>query len=196
MNTFRLVGVITGRRSEEAAELLGLPGVRFEGLYGMQEAAPELVGSVASLVASAVAVVPEAWAEDKGVSVAVHYRQAPDPRAARAMLLVALQPLAADNGLQLVEGKMVIELVPPDRPMKGVTIERIAGEQALDALLYAGDDYADVDAFAGLDRLEQRGLFVVRVAVRGLETPEALLDRADVAVEGPVGLVELLRQLA
>ena len=195
-STFRVVGVITGRRSEEAAELLGVPGVRFAGLYGMQEAVPELVGSVAPLVASAVAVVPEAWAEDKGVSVAVHYRQAPDPAAARAMLLVALQPLATDNGLELVQGKMVIELVPPDRPMKGATIERIAGEQALDAVLYAGDDHADIDAFAGLDRLEQRGLFVVRVAVRGPETPEALLDRADVAVDGPAGLVELLRQLA
>lgn len=190
------MGVITGRRSEEAAELLRVPGVLFAGLYGMQEAAPELVGSVAPLVASAVAVVPEAWAENKGVSVAVHYRQAPDPTAARAMLLVALQPLATDNGLELVQGKMVIELVPPNRPMKGATIERIAGEQALDAILYAGDDHADVDAFEGLDRLEQRGLFVVRVAVRGPETPEALLDRADVAVEGPTGLVELLRQLA
>ena len=191
-----MVGVITGRRSEETADMLRVPGVRFEGLYGMQEAAPELLGSVAPLVASAISVVPEAWAEDKGVSVAVHYRQAPDPRAARASLLVALQPLATDNGLELVEGKMVIELVPPDRPMKGATIERVARELALEAVLYAGDDVADVDAFAGLDRLEQRGVFVIRVAVRGPETPEALLERADVSVDGPAGLVELLRQLA
>jgi trehalose 6-phosphate phosphatase len=193
---FRVVGVITGRRSEEAAALLGVPGVSFAGLYGMQEAAPELLASVAPLVASAIAVVPEAWAEDKGVSVAVHYRQAPDPAAARRKLVVALQLVATENGLELVEGKMVIELVPPDRPMKGATIERIAGEAALEAVLYAGDDVADIDGFAGLDRLEQRGLFVVRVAVRGAETPQALLDRADVAVEGPAGLVELLRQLA
>jgi trehalose 6-phosphate phosphatase len=189
------VGVITGRRSEEAAELLEVPGLRFEGLYGMQEAAPELLTSVAPLVASAAAAVPEAWAEDKGVSIAVHYRQAADPPAARAMLLVALQPVATDNGLDLVEGKMVIELVPLDRPMKGAAIERIVGETALDAVLYAGDDVADLDAFGGLDRLEHRGLLVVRVAVRGPETPEALLDRADAVVEGPTGLVELLRQL-
>ena len=196
MSTFRVVGVITGRRSEEAAEVLEVPGVRFAGLYGMQEATPELLASVVPLVASAVAVVPEAWAEDKGVSVAVHYRQAPDPAAARARLVVALQPLAGENGLEIVEGKMVIELVPPDRPMKGATIERIAGELALEAVLYAGDDVADIDGFAGLDRLEERGLFVVRVAVHGAETPQALLDRADIAVDGPAGLVQLLRQLA
>lgn len=191
-----MVAVITGRRSEEAAALLDVPGVNFAGLYGMQEAAPELLATVAPLVASAVAVVPEAWAEDKGVSVAVHYRQAPDPAAARRKLVVALQQVATENGLELVEGKMVIELVPPDRPMKGATIERIAGEAALEAVLYAGDDVADLDGFAGLDRLEHRGLLVVRVAVRGAETPQALLDRADIAVDGPGGLIELLRQLA
>ncbi len=196
MSAFRVVAVITGRRSEEAAALLDVPGVSFAGLYGMQEAAPEFLASVAPLVASAVAVVPEAWAEDKGVSVAVHYRQAPDPAAARRKLVVALQNVATENGLELVEGKMVIELVPPDRPMKGATIERIAGEAALEAVLYAGDDVADLDGFAGLDRLGHRGLFVVRVAVRGAETPHALLDRADIAVDGPAGLIELLRQLA
>jgi hypothetical protein len=35
----------------------------------------------------------------------------------------------------------------------------------------------------------------IRVAVRGDETPPTLIDAADVAVEGPSGLVELLRSL-
>jgi hypothetical protein len=34
------------------------------------------------------------------------------------------------------------------------------------------------------------------VAVRSAEAPVVLLERADVVVEGPDGLVELLRQLA
>jgi hypothetical protein len=36
----------------------------------------------------------------------------------------------------------------------------------------------------------------MKVAVRGPETPEALVDAANVVVEGPPGLVELLGQLA
>jgi hypothetical protein len=36
----------------------------------------------------------------------------------------------------------------------------------------------------------------VKVAVRGAETPAALLDAADLLVDGPGGLVELLRRLA
>jgi trehalose 6-phosphate phosphatase len=115
--------------------------------------------------------------------------------AARAALLVALQPIATDGGLRLIEGKMVLELVPPDRPLKGGAVERLAGEYALQAVLYAGDDHADLDAFAALDRLAREGVTTVKVAVRGPETPEALLDAADVAVDGPGGLVAFLSQL-
>jgi trehalose 6-phosphate phosphatase len=194
---YRLIGIVTGRRSEEVAALLDVPHLRYFGLYGLEaeDEAPELVAAVVPLVRSASAVVPEAWVEDKGSSVAVHYRQAPDPVAARAALLVALQPVATDAGLGLIEGKMVLELVPPDRPLKGGAVERLAGEHALQAVLYAGDDHADLDAFAALDRLAARGIRTVRVAVRGPETPPALVDAADVAVDGPHGLVALLRQL-
>ena len=108
------------------------------------------------------------------VSIAVHYRQAPDPVAARAALLVALQPVATESGLEIIEGKMVIELVPPDRPMKGAAVERMAGEHGLEAVLYAGDDHADLDAFAGLDRLAASGLLAVRVAVRGARDARGL----------------------
>jgi trehalose 6-phosphate phosphatase len=192
---YRLVAIVTGRRSEEVADLLRVPGVSYLGLYGLEEVVPELMAVVAPRAEAAAAVVAEAWVEDKGVSVAVHYRQAPDPRAARAALLTALQPVATSAGLEVVEGKMVIELLPVDRPRKGGAVERIAGEHALQAVLFAGDDVADLDAFAGLDRLGARGVLAVRVAVHGEETPEALLDAADVVVDGPDGLVDLLRQL-
>jgi trehalose 6-phosphate phosphatase len=136
--------------------------------------------------------------EDKGASVAVHYRQALDPPAARAALLVALQPIATSSGLDIVEGKMVLELVPAGRPMKGAAVERLAREHELEAVLYAGDDHADLDAFAALDRLARDGdgIIVVRVAVHGAETPEALVEAADLVVQGPSGLVETLRTLS
>jgi trehalose-phosphatase len=85
--------------------------------------------------------------------------------------MVALQPVATESGLEVIQGKMVIELVPRGRPMKGGALERIAGEHELQAVLYAGDDHADLDAFEALDRLAASGAQVVRVAVRGRETP-------------------------
>jgi trehalose 6-phosphate phosphatase len=192
---YRVVGVLTGRRAEEVLALLPVRGLEILGLYGLQGRAPELAAVVSAQVRAAADRIQEAWVDDKQISIAVHYRQAPDPRAARAELLAALQPIATENGLELVEGKMVLELVPPDRPMKGGALERLAGRHELRGVLYAGDDRADLDAFAGLDRLAAHGVATVRVAVRGPETPEDLLSAADVVVEGPTGLVELLGQL-
>jgi trehalose 6-phosphate phosphatase len=192
---YAVVAVVTGRRAEEVAALLSVPGVRYEGLYGLQGFAPELLFALAPRVETAAAAVPEAWVEDKGLSIAVHYRSAPDPVRARVTLMAALEPIASDAGLELVEGKMVLELVPADRPMKGGTVERIAGETDLEAVLYAGDDVADLDAFAAVDRLAAAGLATVTVAVRADETPAALMEAADVVVEGPPGLVDLLRRL-
>ena len=192
---YRLVAIVTGRRSEEAGALLDAPGISILGLYGSEDAAPDLVAAAVPLVRTAAEVVPEAWVEDKGASIAVHYRQAPEPHTARLELVLALQPVASQNALELVEGKMVLELVALGRPMKGAAVERLAGEHALEAIVFAGDDLADLDAFEALDRLARRGVAAVRVAVRGDETPSALLEAADVTVEGPSGLVELLRSL-
>jgi trehalose 6-phosphate phosphatase len=192
---YRLVAIVTGRRSEEVAALLEVPHLVYVGLYGFEGDAPELVTAIVPRVEAAATVVPEAWVEDKRVSIAVHYRQAPDPRAARSALLTALQPVATESGLRLVEGKMVLELVPSDRPMKGSAVERLAREHGLRAVLYAGDDLADAEAFRALDDLAGEGVQAVRVAVRGEETPGALVRAADVVVDGPSGLVELMRTL-
>lgn len=194
--SYAVVAIVTGRRAEEVAELISVPGIRYEGLYGLEGSAPELLFAILPEVEHTAAAVPEAWVENKGVSVAVHYRQAPDPRRARSDLLAKLEPVAAGAGMVVVEGKMVLEVVPADRPMKGGAVERIAGEVDLEAVLYAGDDVADLDAFAAVDRLRDRGLGTVKVAVRGDETPPALIEAADVTVDGPPGLVELLRELA
>jgi trehalose 6-phosphate phosphatase len=67
-------------------------------------------------------------------------------------------------------------------------------EAQLSAVLYAGDDAADIEAFATLDGLAAESLMAVKVAVRGEETPAELVERADLTVDGPEGLVTLLRQ--
>ena len=193
---YRVVAVISGRRSEEVAALLDVPGLRYFGLYGLQEAAPELIAVVSPKVQAAAAAVPEAWVEDKMASIAVHYRQAPDPARARAQLVSALKGVASSAGLEVVEGKMVVELVPAGRPRKGGAVERLVGENHLSAALFAGDDVADLEAFRTLDSLAEKGLLALKVAVRGEETPQQLLDEATVLVEGPKGLVELLGHLA
>jgi trehalose 6-phosphate phosphatase len=193
---YRVVAIISGRRSEELAALLPVNGISYFGLYGMQGAAPDLADAVSPLVDRAAAAVAGARVEHKVSSLAVHYRQASEPSVAHAALLCELEDIAAANGLAVLEGKMVLELVPSGRPRKGGAVERILGEHRLHAALFAGDDVADVEAFDALDAARERGVEVVKVGVASAEAPVVVLERADLVVEGPAGLVELLRQLA
>jgi trehalose 6-phosphate phosphatase len=89
----------------------------------------------------------------------------------------------------------VLELLPVAHPLKGGAVERVVGERGLDAVLFAGDDVADVEAFEALDRLAAGGVATLKVAVVGPEAPEALAASADLTVGGPTGLLELLRLL-
>jgi len=62
----------------------------------------------------------------------------------------------------------------------------------------AGDDTGDRAAFAALTRrqADEPGFAGLRIAVRSGEAPPGLLDDADVVVDGPVGLADLLGDLA
>jgi trehalose 6-phosphate phosphatase len=193
---YGLVAVVSGRRGEELRRLLGVEGVRYVGLYGLGEEPRTVPDAVLAAARSAAEAVPGSRVEEKEVSVAVHYRQAADPQGARTALLRRLSPSAADAGLEAIEGKMVIELVPSDRPRKGGAVRALLGETGARAALYAGDDRADLEAFEELDRFRAVGGHAVRVAVAGPETPEALIAAADLTVAGPEGMVALLRGLA
>lgn len=199
--TFRVVAVVSGRRARDVAELLGAQ-IHYYGLYGLEDRegpiSGEMPASIERLlpeVERAAAYVPGARVEHKGVQLAVHYRGASDPEAAARVLRERLGKVANAHGLRLLEGKRVLELAAADGPTKGDVVSRLSEEANLRYLLYAGDDVADLEAFAAIDRLASSGVVGMKVAVRSLETPETLLQAADVVVDGPHGLIELLRSL-
>ena len=197
---FRVVAVVSGRRADDAAERLGHPaGVRCFGLYGLEvaggrDASPALFDAIASLlprIRTAVSRVEGVLIEPKGAGLSVHYRLAPEPERARVAILERIGPIAVDSGLRVLEGKRVVELVPAGGPTKGDVVAREAA--GLAAVLYAGDDVADLEAFRAVDDLAADP--GVKVAVRTGETPPALVAAADLIVDGPSELVDLLAAL-
>ena len=86
---------------------------------------------------------------------------------------------------------MVLELRPPLDANKGTAVRHLLEERGLTRALYAGDDTTDLDAFAAVETLE----LGVRVAVTSSEGPAQLREAADVVVDGPAELLELLRSL-
>jgi trehalose 6-phosphate phosphatase len=191
---YPLVAVISGRTDAELAALVDVPGVRLVGMYGMGDpgAVPEGMAEAVGLAAAGVA---GARVEAKGSSIAVHVRGAADPDAAGEALQDPLAEIGRAHGFEVIAGKRVLELVREGRPMKEGAVERLVVDERLDAALFAGDDLADLRAFAALDRLSERGVLTVKIAVRGPETPRVLTDAADIVVDGPAGLVILLDRL-
>ncbi len=123
--------------------------------------------------------------EDKGLSFAFHYREAP----ARAEeVAVVAERLASDSGLKIKAGRMNLELRPPVPVDKGTAVGRGLDGSA-DWVLVAGDDVVDVPAFevVGAGPWE-----AVTVAVGSTELPADLARAARLGVERPADLVALL----
>jgi trehalose 6-phosphate phosphatase len=192
---YRVVAAISGRTRDELEGLVDVAGVRLIGSYGL--ATGSVPAGVISAVLAAADEVEGAWMETKGATIAVHYRATPDADAAGRVLETRLSALAVPARMALVPGKHVLELVPAGLPLKEGAVDRIIQDEGLRAALYAGDDLADLLAFEALDRAREDGRLehAVKIAVRGGETPEALVAAADVIVDGPAAMVELLATL-
>jgi trehalose 6-phosphate phosphatase len=184
---YALVACVSGRTGEEAARLVGVGGVVYVGVHGL-ELAPEAEAWRETLRPFASERWP--WLEDKGLTVAFHWREAEDEEEARGSL-EAVAERARAAGLEARWGRKVLELRPPVEADKGTAVRALLSERGLQRALYAGDDTTDVDAFRGLDGLE----VAVRIAVASAEGPPALRQAADVVVASPEELRELLRVL-
>ena len=134
--------------------------------------------------------------EDKGAIVAFHWRGAPDEDAARAAI-DAIAARAEASGLRTHWGRKVLEVRPPVRIDKGAGVKSFLEGVDVDAALYVGDDATDLDAFRALTELVSSGRLsrAVRVGVASEEGPEAIVSEADVVVDGPEGVKELLQYL-
>ncbi|MGC9378146.1 trehalose-phosphatase [Streptomyces sp. MH13] len=208
------VAVITGRPAEVAVHhggFAGVPGLDHLvvlGHYGAERwdaatgtlTTPDPHPGVAAVRAELPGLLARSgaeqgtWIEEKGHAVAVHTRRAPDPRAAFDALRAPLTDLAARHGLIVEPGRMVLELRPPGMD-KGAALRAYVRELDAGAVLYAGDDLGDLPAFAAVDTLRAEGTPGLLVCSGSDEVPD-LRARADVVVNGPSGVVALLRALA
>jgi len=187
VSRYALVACVSGRTGAEARRLVGVDGIFFAGVHGL-ELAPEADAWRAPLRQFAELEWP--WVEDKGLTVAFHWREAEDEDAARASLEEVAERARA-LGLEAHWGRKVLELRPPVDADKGTAVRWLLAEHGLRRALYAGDDTTDLDAFRRLDGLE----VAVRVAVASPETPPGLREGADVVVGSPAELLGLLRRL-
>ena len=77
---------------------------------------------------------------------------------------------------------------------KGAAIRALTDELGAGAFCFAGDDLGDVEAFTAVEELRGGGMPTLLVCSESKEE-SVLRPRADVVVNGPDGMVDLLRRL-
>lgn len=149
------LAVISGRAVEDLRHRLGFEPAYIVGNHGAEDPAlthqPELSAALDGLrnrVAKLAAELKHAGVqvEDKGASMALHYRLASDRAAAMEAIGRALDACAP--GLHVFGGKMVINVVSSAADDKAAALRRIARRAGVHAVVYFGDDVNDETVFA------------------------------------------------
>ena len=206
------VACVSGRSVAEAQRLVGVSAIAYVGSHGAEllepgASRPELVEAFASWegrvreFAGNQAGHPDTKRlgvrlEDKGPIKAFHWRGAADERAAQTFL-EGIAREACTEGLGIHWGRKVLEIRPPVHVDKGHGVRTLLERRPASCALYGGDDATDLDAFGALDALvaSREIEAAVRVGVRSAEGPAAIVERADLVVDGVNGFLEVLTAL-
>ncbi len=198
------LALVTGRPADVVVELGGLaevPGLVVLGQYGAQRwsagdltGVPPLPGVVAARAElRALLAGSGAELEDKGLALVVHTRTTGNPAGTLATLTPRVEELAGRLGLEVHPGRFVLEVRPPGFDKRSALLSLC--EPLPSSVLFAGDDLGDLPAYDAVDELRAEGVPGLLICSGSAEGPDELRDRADVVVDGPAGVVALLRDL-
>lgn len=209
---YLLVGAISGRSMADVDRMVPVQGIARGGNHGLEVAEPGQVAHMVPEAAGPIAVLRGfvdgldrahlhahgAWMEDKGASVSLHYREAPDPMATGRWLRAEVMPRAMDAGLRTRDGKMILELIPDVDVDKGTALRALVTAAGARRVLYVGDDHTDADAWRAMRAMRDAGEIEVAHCVLAdcPEVDDAVREAADSTVPGTAGVRVLLERLA
>lgn len=190
------VAIVTGRPIDEIDRFLAPLRLPIAGLHGNEVrrapdgAADPRVGVELGQVRERLQRLADEWpgltVEDKGVAIATHYRAVPDAADEVRRVAAQLQRDSAD-ALMLLDGKMVVELLPAGRD-KGTAIRELLRAPPFSGRrpVFLGDDVTDEAGFRAVNELGG-----VSVRIGASEQPTAARYRLDNVVR----VLQLLHEL-
>jgi trehalose 6-phosphate phosphatase len=204
---YLLVAGVSGRKTEDALDLVGLADVVYFGNHGFEilregevEVVPEALPYLEKVEELERRAQEElgplgAFVEEKGITASVHYRNAPPEVGEQSVEFVKRE--GERLGLRITVGRGVVEARPPIRADKGTAIRALVEEYGPERAMFIGDDTTDLDAFQELEKLRDEGMLeeILRVGVASDEGPPEITSEADLVVDGVEGVGEIFREL-
>jgi len=154
------IAIVSGRRRQDLQTRIGIEALHYVGLHGAEtegrntrisKDAGEILALAKREARKQIAFMRGMRIEDKGLSFAVHYREATVrvARAAKSRLLTLVAPL--QHFLKVFEGAMVWEVLPNEIRGKGAAARVLLSELPKGTpAIYIGDDGTDESAFRAL----------------------------------------------
>lgn len=199
---FAGVGIVTGRSLEKAREMVGIDALPIAAAHGMHMHFPDgthWVDPVATAARPQLDLAVQmartvGWRfEDKVYTIALHFRHIADPERTEQQMRSQISTVLDPRVTEITGAKLAIEIRPVGASTKGTAVQRLCERhEQLEQVVYVGDDLTDLDAFEALVDGAASGL---RVAVTSDEAPTALLEHADVVLDGPDAVVAALQAL-
>jgi len=165
------VAIISGRALSDVKGKIGMPGITYVGNHGLEIARPHkepehialpqfqsVMRQMKKELTDRLAPFAGAIIEDKGCSLAVHYRMATAEHRPliKAAVHETVEAFGGERHVDLGKGAMVLELRPPIGCDKGTIVlelleseRRKCGDKGSFAI-YLGDDATDEDAFKAI----------------------------------------------
>lgn len=204
---YLLVAGISGRKTGDALDLVGLEEIVYFGNHGFEilrhgevEVIPEALPYLEKVQELEQRARDElkplgAFIEEKGITASIHYRNVSREIGERCVEFVKAE--GQRLGLRITVGRGVVEARPPIRADKGTAVRRLVEEYGPRRAMFLGDDTTDLDAFRELEMLREEGTLeeILRVGVVSDEGPAEIETEADLAVDGVEGVGEVLEAL-
>ena len=204
---YLLVAGISGRKTEDGFDLIGLDDIVYFGNHGFEilrdgevEVIPEALPYLEKIqelerLAREELVPQGAFVEEKGITASIHFRNIPPDVGERCVEFVERE--GERLGLRVTVGRGVVEARPPIRADKGTAVSTLVEEYRPRKAMFIGDDTTDLDAFRELEKLREEGTLqdILRIGVASEEGPPEIEDEADIVVYGIDGVTDVLRQL-
>ncbi len=187
------VAIVTGRSVDDVRDRLGFKPHFIVGNHGAEDESapvvmPPVPGALAPLRAQLDARRHElagtgVTVEDKGHSIAMHYRLSRTRE--RALALIAELTSAPGDALRVFGGKLVVNVAPRSAPDKAHAVHALVARCGASCALFAGDDVNDEPVFDAAPA----GWLTVRV---GRDDPQS---RAMYFLDSPVEMAMLLERM-